>query len=179
MKTDKKPLFLFFGIILINYVILPSAYAGDFTAIHEELRTEYSDITMINVDDAYDMLHNSAEQNSAITLLDVRARKEYAVSHIQGAHNAVSLRYAKKILAGVDKSQPIVVYCATGYRSGDMTRLLQREGYTNVVNVEGSIFEWVDKDYPVYQNDKQVKKVHPVDRNNGKYLRKDYHSYSP
>ena len=114
-------------------------------------------------------------------VLDARTAKEFAVSHIQGAVNAPDVDSAIKLIgdSGIGKNDRVLIYCSLGYRSGNLIRELQQQGYTGLINMEGSLFEWVEKDYPVYQAGSPVTKVHPYNLWWGKNLRSDYRSYSP
>jgi phage shock protein E len=40
-------------------------------------------------------------------------------------------------LVGGDKSRPVIVYCRSGNRSGSAKTILQRAGFSNVVNAGG------------------------------------------
>ena len=129
--------------------------------------------------DVSSLYRELSENGTAYILLDARAPKEYAVSHIYQAHSAPNLAKALEILQGERKETPIVVYCSLGYRSAKLVVQLREEGYSDVRNLAGSLFEWVDKDYPVYQGTNQVKKVHPFNFWWGRYLRRDYRAYEP
>ena len=99
-------------------------------------------------------------------LLDARAEREYAVGHIPGARwiDYPSLR--TEALAGIDYNQPIAVYCSIGYRSERIARELRKMGYRKVVNVYGSIFEWVNRGYPLNDGSgKPSRRVHGYDSN--------------
>lgn len=90
-------------------------------------------------------------------LLDARTEEEFAVSHLATAQLAPPDPDALQL----PPDTPIVVYCSVGYRSSRLTEQLQQRGYTNVSNLEGSIFEWANQGHPVYQNDRPVHSVHP------------------
>jgi len=94
-------------------------------------------------------------------LLDARERKEYDVSHIPGA---LYLGYKKPqydILDNINKDELIIIYCSIGYRSEKIGQKLKKKGYKNVLNLYGSIFEWANRDYPLYNNqDQVVKQIH-------------------
>jgi 3-mercaptopyruvate sulfurtransferase SseA len=57
-----------------------------------------------------------------------------------------------------------VTYCSVGYRSAALAQQLQAMGCKKVFNLEGSLFEWVNQGYPVYQGEQVVKSVHPFNR---------------
>ena len=42
-----------------------------------------------------------------------------------------------------DPSFLVVTYCTVGYRSAKVARQLQKQGFTNVKNLRGSILGWV------------------------------------
>lgn len=174
-----KNIFRGFLLAIVISLILPlSLEAADFDKLNQKLRAKYTDIEIVTVEEVYQQLQTH-QDSKTVLILDARSEKEYQVSHIQGAQLTPDIKTARELLAGESKDTMIVVYCSLGYRSGDLTRKLEEEGYTNVVNMEGSLFEWVEKDLPVFQDDEQVEKVHPYNVWWGRNLRADYHSYTP
>ncbi len=93
-------------------------------------------------------------------ILDARAFPEFKVSHIKSARWIGPNMENAKVLDGVSKDQKIVVYCSIGYRSEEVTRKLIVEGYENVYNLFGGIFEWKNRNYPVYQGNSPTDSVH-------------------
>jgi len=71
-------------------------------------------------------------------IVDVRTPAEFQSGHIAGAKliplNTIGANINK---FGTDKSQPIVVYCQSGSRSGSAESLLKSAGFTNVLNGGG------------------------------------------
>ncbi len=114
-------------------------------------------------------------ENRQTVLLDVREAKEYQVSHIQGAIISADLDAALIVLRGKPKDTKIVAYCSVGYRSSALAEQLMARGYTNVANMEGSIFEWANNQFPVYRENKRVNQVHNYNATWGKLLNKQYH----
>ncbi len=86
---------------------------------------------------------------SRFHILDARSYREFKVSHIPGATWVGYEEFSLDRLAGIGKQEPVAVYCSVGYRSERIAERLRQEGYTNVVNVYGGIFEWVNANYPV------------------------------
>ena len=111
-------------------------------------------------------------QRENLLLFDVREPEEYAVSHLQGAQPAPSKDEALKALQGVSSDQRIVLYCSVGYRSSELAQFLMKKGYTEIYNLEGSIFAWANEGRPVYRGKERVKVVHPYDRIWGRLLKK-------
>ncbi len=94
-------------------------------------------------------------------LLDVRQPKEFAVSHLAGARRVDFGSRAEDALAGVPAEQPIVCYCAAGFRSSVMAKRLARVGHAEVFNLEGAIFDWASEGRPLVGAGRTVREVHP------------------
>jgi rhodanese-related sulfurtransferase len=114
----------------------------------------------------------AAADSAAVLFLDAREPAEYAVSHLK---NAVFVGY-DHFDPGVAKDWPkdrrIVVYCSVGYRSEKVTEKLMNAGFTRVANLYGGIFEWVNCNYPVYDDKGPTHRVHAYDRTWGIWLKK-------
>ena len=67
--------------------------------------------------------------------------REFATGHIRGArHRPFQLTVAG--LPGVDRDQPIVVYCGHGPRAQFAAWMLRLHGFTQVVCLTGHMAEW-------------------------------------
>lgn len=135
------------------------------------IRAKFPTVAHISTDTLQAWLAESPQRENLL-LLDAREPEEYAVSHLQGARATPSKDEALKALQGVSSDQRIVLYCSVGHRSSDLAQFLMKKGYTEVYNLEGSIFAWANEGRPVYQGKKQVKVVHPYDRTWGRLLKK-------
>lgn len=111
------------------------------------------------------------------TLLDVRTKAEYDVSHIHGALRVEPGSDGETL--SISRDHPIVTYCSVGYRSAAYARTLQEAGFKNVQNMTGSIFDWANKGYPIEQNGQPTQKVHPYSQRWGKLLKKDLRAEVP
>jgi len=100
-------------------------------------------------------------EDSPPLLLDVRKAEEYAVSCLPGAIHAPNLA-AVSTIATLDT--PLVLYCSVGYRSARLAELLQQHGYRNVVNLEGSIFQWRNEGRSLETHSQSTRQVHPYNR---------------
>ena len=103
-------------------------------------------------------------------LLDARAPEEYAVSHIAGAHLYDPNAPNTALLDTLASDQPIAVYCSVGHRSAEVVNRLREQGFTEAVNVRGSIFMWANEGRPVVQDGVEVNQVHPYDAMWGRLL---------
>ena len=107
-----------------------------------------------------------------VILLDTREKKEYEISHIPGAiwvgYNNFKLKRIKEIA----KDAKIVTYCSVGYRSERIGEKLQKAGFTDVSNLKGSIFKWVNEGNPIVDKDDQpTEKVHGFNKSWGKWVK--------
>lgn len=119
----------------------------------------------------------SDRERPAPLLLDVRTPTEYEVSHLAGARQVHPAAPASVV--GGKKDEPIVTYCSVGYRSGSFAEKLRAAGYTNVVNLQGSIFRWANEGRPLVRNGEATAKVHPYNRTWGLLLKKKYRAEIP
>lgn len=82
-------------------------------------------------------------------LLDVRTLNEYKNGHLKNAGqlNYYSFSFKRKLLL-LPKDQPIYLYCNTGWRSERAAKILSRNGYKEIYNLEHGIMEWNLKNLP-------------------------------
>lgn len=76
-----------------------------------------------------------------VTILDVRQPKEYEAGHIPGAVLA-PLPELTDYLPRIDRTKPVMVYCAFGGRSRMAAQLLSGQGFNNIINVAGGFNAW-------------------------------------
>ncbi len=143
-------------------------------SVDAKIADEFPQVKFITTDELYSI--RSLQPPGALQLFDVRESEEYSVSHLSDAQNVST---ASAISAHIDnKSTPIVVYCSVGYRSAAVAAQLQELGYSNVLNLRHSIFEWVEKGYPLQNKAGATTKVHPYNRAWGALIDSSFH-FSP
>jgi rhodanese-related sulfurtransferase len=83
------------------------------------------------------------EQDAPLLLLDVRSRFEFARGHIAGSVSVPFLAVASRLPElQIDPDATIVAVCLTAHRSIPAVRLLQRRGYSDVVQLAGGMLAW-------------------------------------
>lgn len=148
-------------------VVVGARWLG-WQALNAEIRRRFPAVTRIGTAELAAWLADPGR--TPPRLLDVREPAEYEVSH---------LAEAQQVEPGSDpsaltlpKDTPIVTYCSVGYRSAEYAQKLRRAGFTNVRNLEGSIFEWANENRPLVEGDGQrTEQVHPYNRTWGLLLR--------
>jgi molybdopterin/thiamine biosynthesis adenylyltransferase/rhodanese-related sulfurtransferase len=101
--------------------------------------------------DEVDPAEVSEHLGNGTVLVDVRESTEWDAGHIPGAKH-VPRGHLESRIEGVarDRSQRIVVYCASGQRSALAAHTLQElMGYENVSSMTGGITLWKDRGYKV------------------------------
>ena len=119
-----------------------------------------------------DSLRNFQEE---VYIFDAREQSEYEVSHIP---NAQLVGYNTFVINAIPDDIPkdakIVVYCSIGYRSEKIAKQLMQAGYTNVNNLFGSIFEWVNRGYPIVNaGERPTTDIHTYNRNWSRWVLND------
>jgi len=98
-------------------------------------------------------LKEKREKNKDLLLLDVREEFEYHISNLGGLQVPLNQLHDKLNAIKDKKDEEIVVMCRSGKRSADACKLMEKEGFTNVINLKGGINDWarkIDPSMPVY-----------------------------
>lgn len=96
----------------------------------------YSQITVAQLQA---MLQSNTEEKPH--MLDVREPWEWQLARIEGAEN-LPMGQIPGAVDDIDKSRSTVVICHHGTRSLQVVAFLQRQGFTNLHNLEGGIDAW-------------------------------------
>ena len=96
-------------------------------------------VTSIDTDEAKNYLAD--KQVDDVTILDVRQPKEYEAGHIPGAL-LMPLPELTDHMQRIDRTKPIMVYCASGGRSRMAAQLLSGQGFSDIINVAGGFNAW-------------------------------------
>ncbi|HRH50549.1 MAG TPA: thioredoxin domain-containing protein [Panacibacter sp.] len=86
-----------------------------------------------------------------VQILDVRTTREYQNGHIKKALQADWLQQDqfKDRIQYLDKTKPVLVYCASGGRSGKAAEWLAQNGFQHIENLEGGFTQWKLENKPV------------------------------
>ena len=85
-----------------------------------------------------------------LQVIDVRRPAEFAGGHVPGALTAPLAGIEKQISTlALKRDLETAVICAGGYRSSAAASLLQKHGFTNLMNVTGGTTAWVSAGYSV------------------------------
>jgi len=73
---------------------------------------------------------------SGAVIVDVRTPDEFRDGAYPGAKN-IPLSDLGSRMAEIPKDKPVVLYCASGARSGSAARAMKQAGYADVINAGG------------------------------------------
>ncbi|MEM8983727.1 MAG: rhodanese-like domain-containing protein [Pseudomonadota bacterium] len=136
-----------------------------------EVREQFQDVRHISPEDFL-----ALEQTPL--LIDVREADEYAVSRLPDARHADN-ETTLLALAEQAGDRPVVVYCSLGVRSSRAAQLLRENGYTNVANLDGSLFRWANEGRALENAAGPTELAHPFNLWWGRYLRRELHARQP
>jgi rhodanese-related sulfurtransferase len=160
------------GLLVTGLIVAALALLGmrsiDWFLLKQSLRHRFPKVTWISSTQLASWLDD--KNRPPPVLLDVRTEAEWEVSHLSGARRIDPGAAVEEVISGMPKETPIVTYCAVGYRSGALATKLRQAGFTNVWNLEGSIFEWANEHRPLVREEKPVTTVHPYSNLWGRLL---------
>ncbi|MFM1877070.1 MAG: hypothetical protein RL266_2807 [Bacteroidota bacterium] len=111
-------------------------------------------------------------------VLDAREREEFEVSHLPNAKYVGDKEFDLSTVAGISKSDTVVVYCSVGYRSEKIGEKLKSAGYEHVFNLFGGIFAWKNAgNIVVDESGKPTEKVHTYSKSWSFFLLKGERVY--
>jgi sulfur-carrier protein adenylyltransferase/sulfurtransferase len=96
-------------------------------------------------------VHELTENGNGAVVVDVREQHEFEQSHLPGALHVPRAHLETRIEGAVgDRSQRVILYCASGNRSAFAAQTLQDLlGYEDVASMRGGITLWKDRGYEV------------------------------
>jgi rhodanese-related sulfurtransferase len=103
--------------------------------------------------------------------VDTRDPNEFRISHIP---NATLYTRSTPDFQKLPKNTLIIVYCSVGIRSAKIAQELTQKGFTQVKNLQGSLFMWANEGRPMQGT--QPSKVHPYNSRWGALLEKKIHA---
>ena len=85
-----------------------------------------------------------------VVLIDVRTPEEYMEGFIAGAGTIdVNSGLFEAKIQKLDKETPVYVYCAAGVRSTKAAKILEKNGFKKIYNLDGGVRDWTEASYPL------------------------------
>ena len=92
--------------------------------------------------------------DSGAQLIDIRTAVEYEAGHIPGSRH-IELADVASESAGLDKEQPVILYCRSGNRSGPAAEAFAASGW-DAHSIEGGLLAWAEAGYELEPSDGSV-----------------------
>ena len=82
------------------------------------------------------------KHDDSVVVLDVRTKEEFDEKHLKNAINIdfLQISFEEKIKE-LDKNQTYLVHCRSGNRSFQVCNLMEKIGFKEVYNVDGSLLD--------------------------------------
>ncbi len=140
--------------------------------VKRSVKAKHPSVQTMSVDDVAEWLKTPEHPQPVI--VDVRTKEEFDVSRIEGARRVEPGATAESSgLGGLARNQPILLYCSVGFRSAELAQKLMEAGFTNVWNLEGSLFQWVNTGHRVVSASGETTLVHPYNKAWGRFLERE------
>ena len=136
-----------------------------------EISGEFDEVPRISTGDLDAWLGDASRRDPL--LLDVREPEEFALSHLSGAIRVDPDATAESLKPRLKDAEAIVVYCSVGHRSSVLAQRLIDAGWSDVKNLEGSIFQWANEGRAMVDAaGEPTRRVHPYNERYGRLLKK-------
>ena len=133
-------------VALLASLVIGTIWAGGCTAGDE---TDTQIIENITPQEAFTLIQDN-EGNMDFVIIDVRTPEEFDSGHIENAANIDfnSMTFRDDI-DKLDKDKIYIVYCRTGFLSGQALDIMEELGFNEVYKPSGGIEAWIDAGLPV------------------------------
>jgi rhodanese-related sulfurtransferase len=148
-----------------------------FAVVHRLTARKFPQVRWISASELTRWMDDSTRPHPV--LLDARTQEEFLVSHLAGAIRIDPYRPILRPIRSFPKDTSIVVYSSVGYRGARLADFLARQGYSNVSDLDGSIFRWANEGRPIVRDDRPATRVHPYDGRWGLMLESRYRAEAP
>jgi rhodanese-related sulfurtransferase len=89
------------------------------------------------------------------SLIDVRTPIEFAEAHVPQAQN-IPLDELKPSSLQLRKDQPVYLLCRSGQRATKAAEKFSREGFSQLIIVEGGTLAWIEANLPVTRSSVKI-----------------------
>jgi rhodanese-related sulfurtransferase len=162
------------GLIIGREVLRPKGKLLSWEAVFEEIERRWPSVPQMTPNELARRLARPDGEGRPV-LIDVRRRDEYETSHLPGAVHAGSPGGIQALVGEPVAGHEVVLYCSVGIRSSAAANRLMAGGFTNVYNLQGSIFQWANEGHPIVRDGQPTDTVHPYNPEWGQLLNASHH----
>ncbi len=110
----------------------------------EILDREEETVPELEVDEK--VLDDWVKEGKAFTLIDIREPYEIMQGHLTGAW-MIPMNQIPERIDSLPKDKTLVLYCAAGIRSFDVSYYLRKNGFEDVWSLDGGVAAWAQQGY--------------------------------
>jgi rhodanese-related sulfurtransferase len=88
-------------------------------------------------------LNDLRTSGKAHQLIDIREDFEVEAVNIGGEW--IPMGNIPNEIEKIKKDVPVIIHCKSGKRSANISLFLEQQGFTNVSNLKGGIFAWIEQ----------------------------------
>jgi len=163
----------FLSYILLFFFVTTSTFCyGQEQAINKQFNRMLVKLLSHSVEEI-----NPTDAPAEAVFLDTREIEEFETSHIPGAIHTGYNNFDINKWTHLDKNTPIVVYCSVGYRSEKIAEQFLKQGFHNIKNLYGGIFEWAHQNKEIVKNNHPTDSIHTYNKQWSKWLQKGIKVY--
>ena len=100
----------------------------------------------------YDLKERLDWGEPALTIIDVRDRDAFNISHITGAVSLPMTELVDRALINLELTRDLYVYGSTDEQTAEAATQLRTAGYQNVAELTGGLAAWKANGYPIEGN---------------------------
>jgi hydroxyacylglutathione hydrolase len=119
----------------------------------QHLPCSFSSFPMMEIEE----LAKQQPQFESLYVLDVRTLEEWHAGHIPGAHH-LELHHFEKAINQLPADRSIALLCRSGQRASLAASLLQKYGFSSVMNVRGGMQAWKQAGFPIKVEKSRIRK---------------------
>ncbi len=135
-------------VAIVSFAALSCGQAENTNAVNAKNPQEQKSSTFKNV--SVSDLNWAMSTSDEFTILDVRTPGELSQGYVEKAVNMdVNNSNFRSEAASLDKDKTVYVYCRSGIRSQNASKILIELGFSDVRNVEGGFTAWLQKGYKI------------------------------
>lgn len=100
----------------------------------------------------YDLKKRLDWGEPALTIIDIRSRDAFNISHISGAVSLQMNDLVTRALKNFEIDRDLYIYGSTDEQTADAAAQLRNAGYKNVAELRGGLAAWQANSFPIEGN---------------------------
>jgi sterol desaturase/sphingolipid hydroxylase (fatty acid hydroxylase superfamily)/rhodanese-related sulfurtransferase len=156
-NTIKLALISMFLVVGLAALLLPPRHSME--SLLARIDKDFPRVEQISTEE----LARRLASGNKVQLFDVRTVEEYQSGHLPNAKLLEPGTPPKLAMAqfAAGEPNPVVLYCSVGYRAAEMGEEIRLAGWTNLVVLRGSIFQWARENRELTSTNAGPALVHP------------------